>query len=285
VTAPLAESFAECRRIVRRSASNFPLAFRLLPPPERQAMDALYAFLRLTDDISDEPGDIGVKRMRLESWRDSLAAALAGSPVHAIHPALLQSVQSYGIDPKHLFDAIDGVACDLEPIAFATFDELAVYCRRVASAVGLACLPVWGCHDPKAAEPADAAGIAFQLTNILRDLGEDRARERVYLPTDEWTRFGAPPDTWHRRESPFRELMRFQVDRAERYYRTAEGLNDYLPAAGRAIYRVMFRTYRRLLTEIVRSDFDVFARRVRVARWRKAAIFASAWPVKWGWVR
>ena len=276
-------SFAACREIVRRSASNFSLAFRLLPPAQRRAMDALYAFMRLTDDLSDEPGEVNEKRSKLTTWREALAAALAGEYSHPIHPALHRTVVDFAIGPKYLFEVIDGVESDLEPVRFATFAELVPYCHRVASAVGLACLPVWGCRDPRAAAPGEAAGIAFQLTNILRDLGEDRARGRVYLPLDELERFDCPPESWSERGPRFRELMRFQVERAERFYAEADELNVYLSPSGRAIYRVMFRTYRGLLKEIVRSDFDVFARRVRVPQWKKAAIFASAWPVKWGW--
>lgn len=248
-------------------------------------MNALYAFLRLTDDISDEPGETRVKRTKLSAWRSSLADALADRPTHPIHPALVQTVRTFGINPRHLFDAVDGVERDLEPVSFATFDELVPYCGRVASAVGLACLPVWGCVDPEAAAPADAAGIAFQLTNIMRDLGEDLDRGRVYLPQDELARFGCPPDAWRERGPAFVALMRFQADRAKRYYAEAERLDEFLPREGRAIYRVMFRTYRELLDAIERREFDVFGGRVSVPKWRKIAIFSSAWPVKWGWTR
>jgi 15-cis-phytoene synthase len=244
VTVPFFASYDHCRAIVRRAGSNFPLAFRLLPPAGRRAMDALYAFMRLTDDLADEAGAIAEQRLRLREWRAALAAALAGEPSHAIHPALVDAVRTFGIDPKHLSAVIDGVERDLEPVAFATFDELAPYCRLVASAVGLACLPVWGCVDPRAAGPADAAGIAFQLTNILRDLGEDRARGRVYLPADELARFGCPPETWDRPGPEFRDLLRFQVDRAREFYREAARLDEFLSRSGRAIYRTMYRTYR-----------------------------------------
>lgn len=282
---PTDASYAACRQIVRRSGSNFPLAFRLLPPPGRRAMDALYAFLRLTDDLADEPGATEAKRLQLRKWRDSLDAALADSPAHPIHPALVHAVRTFGIDPKHLHAVIDGVERDLEPIAFATFEELAAYCRLVATAVGMACLPIWGCTDPKAAGPADAAGIAFQLTNILRDLGEDRARGRVYLPTDELERFRCPPEIWDRKGPEFRELLRFQIDRARDYYAEAEKLDAFLSRSGRAIFRVMHRTYRELLEVVDRLGVKVLTVRAAVPRRRKLGIFAAAWPVKWGWVK
>ncbi|QEL20113.1 phytoene/squalene synthase family protein [Limnoglobus roseus] len=278
-----AASFQFCRALVRQSASNFAMAFRLLPAPQRRAMDALYAFMRVTDDISDEPGDVSEKRARLLSWREALSAAIGGHDSHPLHPALRQTVAHYGVDPKYLFEVLDGVAADLEPVRFETFEELYPYCFRVASAVGLACLPIWGCRDPRAAAPGEAAGIAFQLTNILRDLGEDLGRGRVYLPRDEWERFRCPPVRWSARGPDFAEMLRLQIDRAKRYYAEAERLNEHLPPPGRAIFRVMFRTYRELLAEIERRDGDVFHRRVKVPRRKKAMIFASAWPVKWGW--
>ncbi len=279
----LADSYRACRAVVRASASNFALAFRLLPPDQRRAMDALYAFMRLTDDLSDEPGDAAEKRAKLRSWRDSLQAAFTGDDSHPIHPALRDTIFTFHVDPKFLHEVVTGVEADLEPVRIGTFAELHAYCYRVASAVGLACLPVWGCQDPRAAAPGEAAGIAFQLTNVLRDLGEDLARGRVYLPQDELAKFDSPSESWVARGPAFRAMMQFQVERAKRYYAEAEGLNAFLPPSGRAIYRVMFRTYRGLLAEIEGRDFDVFTRRVRVPRWKKLVVFASAWPVKWGW--
>lgn len=276
-------SYQFCRQVVRRSGSNFAAAFRLLSPPQRDGMNALYAFMRLTDDISDEPGDSAAKRDKLSAWKVALQHALSGEPSHPIHSALHHTVETFGVDPSHLTTVIAGVEADLEPVRFATFAELSDYCYRVASVVGLACLPVWGCRDPRAVAPGTAAGIAFQLTNVLRDLGEDLARRRVYLPEQEWKRFDSPPDRWADRGPKFVEMMRWQVERAEQYYAEADGLNAYLPPHGRAIYRVMFRTYRELLAEIKRRDGDVFSRRVKVSRLRKAKIFVSAWPVKWGW--
>jgi phytoene synthase len=253
-------------------------------------MDALYAFLRVTDDLADECGEVAAKRRRLAAWRAGLLAALAGTFTHPLHPALADTVRRFDIPPRLLLDVIDGVESDLEPVRFATFAELYPYCYRVASAVGLACVRVWGLRpggDPGAAEaPAEAAGIAFQLTNILRDLGEDLARGRVYLPADELDRFDCPPKFWRDPAAAprFRELMRFQAARAHDFYRRAEPLERLLSADGRAIFRVMCGTYRGLLTEIRRRDFDVFTRRVRVPRWRKGLIFLGGWAAKRGWV-
>jgi len=281
-------SYRHCRELTRRANSSFPVAFRLLPPHKRRAMDALYAFMRVTDDLADEEGEVvAAKRRRLADWRAGLSAALDGHFTHPVHPALADTVRRFAVPPQYLFDVIDGVESDLEPVHFATFADLYPYCYRVASAVGLACVRVWGLRPGAswgdADGPAEAAGVAFQLTNVLRDLGEDQDRGRVYLPADELAAFGCPPGEWRRRGESFRSLMRFQAARAREFYRKAEPLGAALSADGRAIYRVMCGTYRRLLAEIERRDFDVFAARVRVPRWRKVLVLLSGWAVKLGW--
>ena len=279
-----AHSYAHCRVVTRRARSSFPLAFRLLPPAKRRAMDALYAFMRVSDDLADDPGADAAK---LAAWRAALTEALAGRPTHPVHPALHDAVERFAIPPRFLFDVLDGVEADLAPLHFAAFADLYPYCYRVASAVGLACVRVWGLRPgatwAEADGPAEAAGIAFQLTNILRDLGEDAARGRVYLPADELAAFGVDPRAWSAHSPAFREMMRFQVARARRYYAAADRLNRFLTADGRAIYGLMCGTYHGLLDEIERRGFDVFAARVALPRWRKAAAFAAAWPVRWGW--
>jgi 15-cis-phytoene synthase len=264
-------SYAACRQIVRRANSSFPLAFRLLSPPKRRAMDALYAFARLTDDISDEPGEPDEKRIKLEHWRTALVETLAGrDPAYPpVFPALRDTIERYAIPHRYLFDIIDGVEMDLEPLHFATFEELRLYCYRVAGAVGLACIRIWGVKEGGTFDeidgPAEAAGIAFQLTNILRDLAEDSERGRCYLPRNEDSK-----------------NLTFQIERARGWYRHADGLDHMLTNEGRAIFRVMSGTYRALLERIAKDPMAVFRMRVRVPKWRKAAIFLAAWPVKWG---
>ncbi len=297
-------SFAACHEIARRANSSFPAAFRLLPPARRRAMDALYAFMRVTDDLADEPvepaagraepsapcaaGGAADKRRKLAAWRAGLTAALAGACSHPVHPALVETVRRFAVPPRFLYDAIDGMEADVGAVRVACFDELYGYCYRVASAVGLSCVRVWGTRPGVTAAdtdpPAEAAGVAFQLTNVLRDLGEDLARDRVYLPADELARFDCPPGRWRdpAHAARFRELMRFQVARARAYYRAGAGLGPLLSADGRAIFHVMCGAYARLLDEIERHGYDVFARRVRVPRWRKTAVYASGWLVKWG---
>jgi len=235
-------------------------------------MEALYAFFRVTDDLADETGEIAAKRDNLRQWREALRAALAGKYAHPIHAALHDTVQRFAIPERYLFDVIDGVEMDLEPLRFVTFAELYPYCYRVASAVGLACVRVWGLRPgvsfQETDEPAEAAGIAFQLTNILRDLMEDAGRGRWYLPTEEETAL------------PLRNPG-FQIDRARDFYRKAEPLHEMLRNEGRAIFHVMCGTYRALLGEIERRG-PATGERARAPRCRKAMLFLTAWPIRWG---
>jgi phytoene synthase len=243
--------------------------------------------MRVTDDLADEAG---ANPQSLAAWRGGLVAALRGEFTHPVHPALADTARRFAIPPQLLLDVIDGVEADLAPARFATFAELYPYCYRVASAVGLACIRVWGLRAgasfEAAAGPAEAAGIAFQLTNILRDLGEDLARGRVYLPTEELEHFCSTPESWANPAGrpAFLKLMAFQAERARAFYRRAAPLEGMLSPDGRGVFRVMCGTYRRLLAEVERGGFDVLARRVRVPRWRKGLILLGGWAAKWGWV-
>lgn len=254
-------------------------------------MDALYAFFRLTDDLADGP-DVAPETARaaVADWRDRLRAALAGAYTHPVHAALHDAAVRYGIPAGELEAVIDGAAGDLDPVRVATFTpDLEGYCYRVAGVVGRACVRVWGVRREADLGPALAlavdAGVAFQLTNILRDVGEDFARGRVYLPADDIARFGVSPETWADPASrpAFRDLMAFEAARAREFYRRSGPLADLLTADGRAVFGVMSGVYRRLLDEIERRDFEVFAERVRVGKWAKANLFLRGWPVKWGW--
>lgn len=279
------QSYAWCERLARRQAGNFYHAFRLLPAAKRRAMCALYAFLRVADDLTDGPEAVADKRLALANWRRQLDEALSGIYHHPLHPAFHHTVASYGIPRCHLDEVLDGVGMDLDIAHYDTFADLHGYCYRVASAVGLACIHIWGFHEDKATEYAASAGIALQLTNILRDLGEDAARGRVYLPREDLLRFGYGIDDLRqgRRDERFRALMRFQVERARHYYDAAMPLGDLLDPAGRAVFLVMLRTYRGLLEAIQRRDYDVFSSRVRLSRLRKLWLAAQVLPLRWGW--
>jgi phytoene synthase len=287
--APAAEcqrSYAWCERLARRAAGNFYHAFRLLPADRRRAMSALYAFLRVTDDLADGPQAAEDRRDALVEWRRRFEAALSGDYSHPLHPALHDALRRYGVPRTYLDAVLDGVAMDLDPLRFNSFADLYAYCYRVASAVGLACIHVWGFADDRAKAHAEAAGVAFQLTNILRDLREDADRGRVYLPREDLERFNYGEEAIRRgvRDDRFRALMRFETGRARDYYAAAEPLAGLLAPAGRAVFMTMLRTYRGILDEIERRDFDVFRERVRLSRFHKLWLAARALPLRWGWV-
>jgi phytoene synthase len=281
----LAESYAYCEQLARREAGNFYHAFRLLPRPQRSAMSALYAFMRVTDDVTDGPGEPAAKQLALKSWAQELDLALSGMYTHPLHAAFHHTVHTYGIPRAYLDAVLEGVGMDLEPVSFDTFADLYTYCYRVASVVGLACIHIWGYTDEKAKVYAETAGIGFQLTNILRDLGEDVGRGRVYLPREDLTRFGYSRDALERnaRNDSFRQLMNFQADRAKQYFDQSLPLDSFLHPPGRAVFQVMSRTYRGLLEAIISADFRVFDRRITVSRFRKLWYVIQALPVRWSW--
>ena len=281
----LARSYAYCERLARRAAGNFYHAFRLLPMDQRQAMCALYSFLRVADDLADGPGSAEQKREPLANWRRDLHAALDNDYRHPLYPALQDTVHRYGIPAQHLDEVLDGVSMDLEVTRYDTFDDLYRYCYHVASAVGLACIHIWG-FSGEAKPAAEAAGIALQLTNILRDVGEDSARGRIYLPLEDLAGFGCRAESLLTMtcDEPFKRLMRFEAERAYGYYERALPLVEMLAPAGRAVFLVILRTYRGILDEIVARDFEVFRARVRLPAWRKLWLVAQALPVRYGLV-
>jgi phytoene synthase len=276
-------SYRYCERLARRSAGNFYPAFRLLPLAQRRGMCALYAYMRICDDIVDEPGPTDYRAAALARWREQTLAALAGQPSHPIHPAFADTVSRFHIPHETLLAVLDGVAMDLTITRYETFADLYVYCQRVASAVGIGCIHIWGFRHRAALAHAEAAGIALQLTNILRDLQEDWSRGRVYIPQEDIARFRAEPPTWPERGESYRAMMQFQVQRARTYYQAAAGLSPWLDPPGRAIFRVILDTYRDLLELIASRDYDVFSQRIRLPGRRKAWLVLRALPVRLGW--
>jgi 15-cis-phytoene synthase len=274
----LTASYSHCRRIARRSASSFYYSFLLLPRPKRMAMCALYAFLRRTDDLGDSAESAERRRAALEAWRAALARSVKGEFDDPLLPALSDTIAMFDVPIAHLEAVIEGVEMDLEPRCYETFEELEQYCHRVASAVGLACLQIWGCTSRDADEPARRCGVAFQLTNILRDLKEDAARNRIYLPREDLERFGYSADDLRAgvRDERFRRLMRFEIDRTEKLYEDAAMLERSLTPDGQRAFGSMMAVYRALLDEIRRVDGDVLTRRVQLSRWRKMRI-ATSW--------
>jgi len=279
----LAGSYAHCRRRSARARSSFRFAFRLLPPDKRDGMHALYAFLRETDDLSDDP----LPRLALPRWREQLAAALRGKYTHRCHAALHDTATRFDIPAEYLHEVIAGVEADLQPVRIRTFDELQTYCYRVAGVVGLACVRIWGLKPGADASAATRlsieAGNAFQLTNILRDLAEDRRRGRVYLPADELAQFTIDPATWHeaKHDRVLRELLYFQIDRARGFYRSSAALADLLTPEGAAIFRFMSRAYSQLLERIAEAGTDSLDCRVRLSGVEKLRLAAGAWANRW----
>lgn len=280
---PAAESYQHCRALARRTARNFYYSFLALPRDRRRAMCALYAFMRVTDDLGDSDAPAESRAADLAAWRDELLRACAGGRVeHPVLPALADVVSRYAVPVRYLLDVIAGVEMDVHPVPCETFADLGRYCYHVAGAVGLACIHLWGFHDDRALGAAVDCGTAFQLTNILRDLGEDAARGRWYLPREDLERFDVAPhelttgaDTGLSRDDRFTELMRFEVARAREFYARARALFDYLDPAGQPILETMLRIYGGLLDEIERRRYDVFSRRVELSRTRKTLIAAG----------
>ncbi len=270
----LEESYAYCRRLARRRARNFYYSFLLLDAERRGAMCALYAFNRVCDDISDEPARYGYDSpaRAIADWERQLDAALArGCDAHPIWPAFRDAVRRYRIPPGYFHDMIAGVRSDLEPRRFETFDELYRYCYQVASAVGLSILYVFGFASPEALPLAEKCGLAFQLTNILRDVREDACMGRIYLPAEDLRRFGVDPELLRdgAATEAFRSLMRFEAGRARRYYEESAPLVTLVHPGSRAALWALIRIYRRLLDRIETSGYDVLRRRVGVPAWEK----------------
>lgn len=275
--ATLAESYDFCRGVARARAKNFYYSFVLLPREQRNAMCAIYAFMRYCDDLSDEPG---ASFEPLERWRCALVDALAGKfDAYPAWPAFHDTVARYRIPHEHFFQVIEGVKSDLEPRRLATFDELYRYCYQVASVVGLSIIHVFGFDSAGALPLAEKCGVAFQLTNILRDIGEDAARGRIYLPTEDLDRFGvSAADLAARRPTDaFARLMQFQVARARTYYNESWPLIDLVHKRSRPGLRALITIYSRLLDRIEERRYDVFSRRVALSGVEKCWIVARAW--------
>ncbi len=273
----LKESYRQCVSMSRRAASNFYWSFWLLPRDKRLAMCALYAFSRHTDDLADSDQPVEKRRAAVTQWRELLAEALDGKYHETLLPALADTARRFQIPGEYLLDIVDGVTMDLQPRRYQSWEELQQYCHRVASAVGLACVHIWGFTDDAHREPALACGLAFQLTNILRDLKEDAASGRIYLPIDDLDRFHYSVEDISRGvvNDRFGDLMQFEIRRAEQLYRDALPLTEYLHRDGRRTFQLMMATYWRLLKKIRDRWRDVLSVRIRLSRAQKLKIIFS----------
>jgi len=268
-----------CQDRAAKSGSSFYYSFLFLPPEQRRAITALYAFCREVDDVVDECTDAGIARTKLAWWRNEVHAIYGGVPRHPVTQALAAVIARTPLPEAQLQEIIDGMEMDLDRDRYADFAALEVYCHRVAGVVGLLSAQIFGATDPRTAEYAHALGIAFQLTNIVRDVGEDVRRGRLYLPQDELARFGVTAnDIFRARESDaFRALMEFQVERALAWYDRAFAL---LPAADRRAQRpglVMAAIYRTLLVEIRADGCRVLTTRTSLTPLRKLWLAWKTW--------
>ncbi len=272
----LEASWRHCESVARRRARNFYYSFLALPPARRRAMCALYAFMRECDDLSD--GHRASREALLE-WRRHLEDALRGSlPPHPLWPAFLESVRTYRIPHDCLYGMIDGVSSDLEPRTFETFDDLYRYCYLVASVVGIATIHVFGFSDPRAPHLAERCGIAFQLTNILRDVREDALNGRIYLPREDMARFRVAPEMLSAPSvSPqLRSLLAFELSRARAFYDEARPLIEMVDPECRHALWALIEIYRRLLDRIEKGNYEVLASRIRLPALEKTAIALRA---------
>jgi len=277
---PLEQSYAHCRAVAKKRAKNFYYSFVLLPADKKNAMCAMYAFMRYCDDLSDEPG---ATRSAIDRWRDALTEALAGRPdANPTWPAFLDAVDRYCIPREYFYDMIEGVASDLEPRAIETFDDLYRYCYRVASVVGLTTIHIFGFTSPDALPLAEKCGIAFQLTTILRDVREDAGLGRVYLPAEDLARFGVTVDDLKnaRRTEQFGRLMEFETGRARRYYRESAPLLDLIQPESRPSLWALIAIYSRLLDHLAASHYDVLIRRISLSSLEKTWIVVRA-ALRW----
>jgi phytoene synthase len=294
----LTGSYQWCYRVARGSGSSFYRAFWLLERPQRQAMFALYAFARITDDLGDSGGDADTRGEALRAWQAQLATRLpppAGnsllsasasteplsvaaadlSEFEPLWPALRDTVIRYHIPTELLHDLVAGVAMDLQQVRFSDWTEVDRYCYHVASTVGLACTCIWQADDSLPRRQAIDCGLAFQLTNILRDLREDAGRDRIYLPLSELERFGCDCQSWlaGRPEGDWPGLVEAVISRTRELYRSGAQTIDYLPAAGARMFWLMWSSYRELLEAIDRHKADLWTgRRIRLSRGKRVGL-------------
>ncbi len=268
-----------CQQKAAASGSSFYYSFLFLPPPRRRAITALYAFCREVDDVVDETADENLARIKLAWWRNEIAQMFAGNPQHPVTRALAPCVEAFSLTQARLEEILDGMEMDLLQTRYLDFKALERYCYLVAGVVGLCASDIFGRSDERTLVYARNLGLAFQLTNIIRDVGEDARRGRVYLPVNELQQFGVPvADILHARYSEnFSRLMAFQHERAEGYYSAAFAA---LPACDRREQRpglMMAAIYRALLEEIRRDGFQVLHQRISLTPIRKLWLAWKTW--------
>jgi phytoene synthase len=278
-----------CRKLTRARARNFYYGFLLLPKPRRDAFCAVYAFMRYCDDVADGSDSLPVKATLLREWKEALGRTLAGDYGDSmILPAFHAAVRQYAIPPEYFYELIAGAEMDLEVQMYRTFAELYQYCYRVASVVGLCSVHILGFDNRGFADPAAAkstalklaedCGIAFQLTNILRDLREDAQAGRIYLPLEDLEQFQYSRDELRAGiyNPQFRNLMEFEIERAREYYDRADGLIEMVAPESRPALWTLVTIYRGILSRIESNGADVFSRTAVLSRWEKIGVLLQA---------
>ncbi len=275
----LSASYRSAEAVARKQARNFYYSFVVLPPEKRRAFCSVYAFMRYCDDISDGDGSRETKRHRLEQWRRQLDEAYSDGPCRdSILPAFRDSVRMFSIPAEYFHWIIDGAEMDLDTSRYETFEDLYRYCFHVASAVGFVCLQIFGFSDERAKKYAEECGIAFQLTNILRDVKEDAAMGRIYLPAEDLSTFHYSPEELANGvvNDSFIHLMRFEADRAKQFYSRARNLLPMVEKSSKPALWAMMEIYERLLDRIVRRRYDVFQNSIRLTGMEKMSIAMKA---------
>ena len=268
-----------CQEKAAKSGSSFYYSFRFLPPDRRRAITALYAFCREVDDIADEVADVNIARSKLGWWRAELANLFSGHPTHPVSKALQPATKQFGIDQSRLNEIIDGMEMDLSRRRYQDFASLTLYCHRVAGVVGQLSASIFGFSNPKTMIYAENLGLAFQMTNIIRDVGEDARRDRIYLPQEDLQKFGVTnADILDCKQTPaFADLMMFETQRAKSLYSAAfEALSpeDRRPQRPGLIMSAIYRT---LLDELERDGFKVLTQRTSLTPLRKLWIAWKTW--------
>ena len=272
-------AYEHCRLITRREAKNFYFAFITLPPSKRKAIYATYAFCRLCDDAADGEIPTEDKLFLLGEIRGKLSMAHSGHPKEPVFTALSHTASAFDIPEEYFQEVITGVETDLTKSRYRDFNELRDYCYGVASVVGLICIQVFGYSYQRAREYAIDLGIAMQLTNILRDIKEDLGRDRIYLPEDEISRFGYSVEQLQAGvfNHSFRQLMKFQTQRARQYFDNGFKLLPLLSMRSRACPAVLAQLYRHILDKIEARDFNVFDEKVGLSKPEKYLVTAQTW--------
>ncbi len=269
-----------CQEKTAKSGSSFYYSFRFLSKSRRLAITALYAFCREVDDIADECTDLSVAKTKINWWRSEIERLYQNQPQHPVAKALLAAIHTYQLDAEHFMEIIDGMEMDLNFNRYQDFKQLQLYCYRVASVVGLLSAQIFGFKNRKTLKFAHDLGMAFQLTNIIRDVGEDARRNRIYLPLDELAKFGVSEDDLlaSRESIAVKRLLDFQIERAESYYDKALGTLTAEDHKNQRVSLMMASIYRTLLREIGSSGAEkVLNARISLGALRKMLLALKVW--------